>query len=141
MNGGWLFIISLNTFKNMNKTELTKIYKAYSLTKEDIYADRRGFAIICRSGVEKIQLQNKIIVEYEVICCSLENVVIKAISYIEDQDGEMIKQMETFGSASIKNCKQHFLVEIAEKRCLARVIIKTLGFTNCFGDDELKHQP
>jgi len=125
----------------MNKIELTKIYKAYNLTKEDIYADKRGFAIICRSGVEKIQLDRNIQVEYEVICCSLENVVIKAISYIQDQDGEWIKQMETFGSASINNCKQHFLVEIAEKRSLSRIIIKTLGFTNIYGDDELKHQP
>ena len=29
MNGGWLFIISLNTFKNMNKTELTKLDGKY----------------------------------------------------------------------------------------------------------------
>ena len=125
----------------MNKEQLKKIYIDYNLTKEDVYSDRRGFAIITRSGAEKIQLDRNIQVEYEVICCSLENVVIKAISYIQDQDGEWIKQMETFGSASINNCKQHFLVEIAEKRSLSRIIIKTLGFTNTYGDDELKHQP
>ena len=50
------------------------------------------------------------------ICCSLENVVIKAISFMLDEDGEWLKQIETFGSASIKNCRSHFLVEIAEKR-------------------------
>ena len=33
------------------------------------------------------QLQKNIQVEYEVICCSLENVVIKALSYLQDQDG------------------------------------------------------
>tara|TARA_R110000751_G_scaffold21972_1_gene62431 strand:+ start:617 stop:994 length:378 start_codon:yes stop_codon:yes gene_type:complete len=125
----------------MNKTELAKIYKDYNLKKEDIYQDRRGFVILCRSGVEKIQLDKNIQVEFEVICCSLENVVIKATSYLQNQDGEWTKQMETFGSASVNNCKQHFLVEIAEKRSLARCIIKTLGFTGCFGDDELKHQP
>tara|TARA_R100001377_G_scaffold84174_2_gene67140 strand:- start:801 stop:1178 length:378 start_codon:yes stop_codon:yes gene_type:complete len=125
----------------MNKEQLKKIYIDYNLTKEDVYSDRRGFAIITRSGTEKIQLDRNIQVEYEVICCSLDNVVIKAISYIQDQDGEWIKQMETFGSASVNNCKQHFLVEIAEKRSLSRIIIKTLGFTNTYGDDELKHQP
>ena len=39
----------------MTKKELTKIYKEYNLTKEDIYQDRRGFVIITRSGIEKIQ--------------------------------------------------------------------------------------
>lgn len=125
----------------MNKKELAKIYKDYNLKKEDIYQDRRGFVILCRSGVEKIQLDKNIQVEFEVICCSLENVVIKATSYLQDQDGEWLRQMETFGSASKNNCKQHFLVEIAEKRSLARVIIKTLGMSNTYGDDEIQHQP
>ena len=125
----------------MTKKELAKIYKDYNLTKEDIYQDRRGFIIFCRSGVEKIQLEKNIQVEFEVICCSLENVVIKASSYLQDQDGEWLKQMETFGSASKNNCKQHFLVEIAEKRSLARVIIKTLGMSNTYGEEELKNQP
>ena len=125
----------------MTKKELAKIYKDYNLTKEDIYQDRRGFIILCRSGVEKIQLEKNIQVEFEVICCSLENVVIKASSYLQDQDGEWLRQMETFGSASKNNCKQHFLVEIAEKRSLARVIIKTLGMSNTYGDDEIQHQP
>jgi hypothetical protein len=125
----------------MTKKELAKIYKDYNLTKEDIYQDRRGFIILCRSGVEKIKLEKNIQVEFEVICCSLENVVIKASSYLQDQDGEWLKQMETFGSASKNNCKQHFLVEIAEKRSLARVIIKTLGMSNTYGEEELKNQP
>ena len=125
----------------MTKKELAKIYKDYNLTKEDIYQDRRGFIILCRSRVEKIKIKKNIQVEFEVICCSLENVVIKASSYLQDQDGEWLKQMETFGSASKNNCKQHFLVEIAEKRSLARVIIKTLGMSNTYGEEELKNQP
>ena len=110
----------------MDKKELTKIYRDYNLTEKDVFTDPRGFTIVTRSGVEKIQLNQNIKVEFEVICCSLENVVIKAISFMEDQDGEWIKQIETFGSASIKNCRSHFLVEIAEKRALARNIIKTI---------------
>ena len=125
----------------MTKKELAKIYKDYNLTQEDIYQDRRGFIIFCRSGVEKIQLEKNIQVELEVICCSLENVVIKVSSYLQDKDGEWLKQIETVGSASKNNCKQHFLVEIAEKRSLARVIIKTLGMSNTYGEEELKNQP
>jgi len=124
----------------MNRNELTKIYKDYNLSEKDIYKDKRGFVIITRSGVESIQLQKNIQVEYEVICCSLENVVIKASSYLQDQDGEWLKQMETFGSASKDNCRQNFKVEIAEKRALARVIIKTIGLFNTYGKDELDHQ-
>ena len=124
----------------MDKKELTKIYRDYNLTEKDVFSDKRGFTIITRSGVEKIQLDRNIKVEFEVISCSLENVVIKAISFMLDQDGEWLKQIETFGSASIKNCRSHFLVEIAEKRSHARNIIKTIGFTNTLGEDELKHQ-
>ena len=124
----------------MNRNELTKIYKDYNLSEKDIYKDKRGFVIITRSGVESIQLQKNIQVEFEVICCSLENVVIKASSYLQDQDGEWLKQMETFGSASKDNCRQSFKVEIAEKRALARVIIKTIGLFNTYGKDELDHQ-
>ena len=131
----WSFIRQI-----MNRNELTKIYKDYSLSEKDIYKDKRGFVIITRSGVESIQLQKNIQVEFEVICCSLENVVIKASSYLQDQDGEWLKQMETFGSASKDNCRQNFKVEIAEKRALARVIIKTIGLFNTYGKDELDHQ-
>tara|TARA_X000001382_G_scaffold105229_1_gene80407 strand:- start:245 stop:619 length:375 start_codon:yes stop_codon:yes gene_type:complete len=124
----------------MNRNELTKIYKDYNLTKDDVYSDKRGFSIITRSGVEKIKLDRNIQVEYEPICCSLENVVLKATSYLQDQDGEWQRQEETFGTASINNCRSHFLAEIAEKRALARVVIKTIGLFNTHGKDELDHQ-
>tara|TARA_R110000744_G_scaffold322577_1_gene428538 strand:- start:1166 stop:1543 length:378 start_codon:yes stop_codon:yes gene_type:complete len=125
----------------MNKKELTNIYKKYNLTEEDIFNDRRGFTIITLSGIHKIQLINKISVEYEVIVCSMDNVVLKGLSFLQDQDGEWIKQTETFGSANIKNCTHNFKTEIAEKRCLSRLIIRTIGFTNTHGEAELKHQP
>ncbi len=99
----------------MDKKELTKIYRDYNLTKKDVFSDKRGFTIVTRSGVEKIQLSQNIKVEFEVICCSLENVVIKSVSFMKDADNEWLKQIETFGSASIKNCRNHFLVEVAEK--------------------------
>ena len=101
----------------MNKKDLIKIYKAYNLTDKDVFSDPRGFTTIKRSGIERIQLKSNIQVRFEIITCCLENVVIKGIS------------------------RQHFLAETAEIRCLSRAIIKTLGFTNTYGYDELKHQP
>ena len=54
---------------------------------------------------------------------------------------EFVPIIETFGSASVNNCRQHFLVEIAEKRALARCIIKTMQFNGFYGEDELENQP
>jgi hypothetical protein len=48
--------------------------------------------------------------------------------------------METFGSATKDNCRQPFRMEIAEKRALARVIIKTMNYTNVLGEDEISYQ-
>ena len=100
----------------MTKKELSKIYKDYNLSKDDIFQDRRGFIIITRSGIEKIQFDQNIKIEFDVIKCEKDNVVIKANSFLLDQDGEWLKQIETFGSATDKNCIQHFKVEIAEKK-------------------------
>lgn len=125
----------------MTKKELSKIYKDYNLSKDDIFQDRRGFIIITRSGIEKIQFNQNIKIEFNVIKCEKDNVVIKANSFLLDQDGEWLKQIETFGSATDKNCIQHFKVEIAEKRAKARCIVQTIGLTNTYSEDEIKHQP
>jgi len=120
----------------MKKNEiLNTLYKDNSLTKEDVYKDKRGFTIITRSGIEQIQWNNNIEVNFEVISHEIGNVILKATSF---QDG--IKKCETFGSASKENCFQKFPVEIAEKRALARIIIKTMGLTNTLGKDEVDYQ-
>tara|TARA_Y100001954_G_C15521368_1_gene459500 strand:- start:27 stop:413 length:387 start_codon:yes stop_codon:yes gene_type:complete len=117
------------------KERLNSLYKDNSLTKEDVYVDKRGFTIITRSGIEQIQWNNKIDVRFEIISSELGNIIIKATSF---QDGE--RKCETYGSASKENCFQKFPVEIAEKRSLARVIIKTMGLTNTLGKDEVDFQ-
>ena len=120
----------------MKKNEiLNTLYKVNSLTKEDVYKDKRGFTIITRSGIEQIQWNNNIEVVFDVISYDVGNVILKATSF---QDG--IKKCETFGSASKENCFQKFPVEIAEKRALARIIIKTMGLTNTLGKDEVDYQ-
>ena len=48
--------------------------------------------------------------------------------------------METYASATKENCMQKFRMEIAEKRALARIIIKTMNLTNTFGEDEINYQ-
>ena len=126
----------------MTKQELTKFYKLHNLTPTDVYKDKRGFVIITRNGIEKIQTQNNIKVAFDVIVCELDNVVLKAVSMRFDASAdEFVPIIETFGSASVNNCRQHFLVEIAEKRALARCIIKTMQFSGFHGEDEMENQP
>ena len=89
--------------------------------------------------MKKIQAKNEISVSFEVIKAELDNCIIKATSLIKDGD-EWIPKMETFGSATKDNCRQPFRIEIAEKRALARVIIKTMNYTETLGEDEISHQ-
>tara|TARA_R110002167_G_scaffold50874_2_gene147783 strand:+ start:2148 stop:2531 length:384 start_codon:yes stop_codon:yes gene_type:complete len=118
-----------------NSEILNKLYKENALTKDDIYKDKRGFTIITRSGIEQIQYNNKIEVAFEMIQCMKDMVVIKAKTF---QNGE--PKIETYGSATDENCMNKFKVEVAEKRALARAIIKTMGFTNFLGQDEIENQ-
>ena len=121
------------------KDLMNKIYKDNNLTEKDVYSDKRGFAIITRSGIEKIQAINEIAVTYDVIKAELDNCIVKATSLIKVGE-DWIPKMETFGSATKDNCRQSFKMEIAEKRALARVIIKTMHYTNVLGEDEINYQ-
>ena len=126
----------------MTKQDLTKFYKLHNLTPNDVYKDKRGFVIITKSGIEKIQNQNNIKVAFDPIVCDIDNVVFKAISMRFDaMADEFVPIIETFGSANKENCRNTFKVEVAEKRALARCIIKTMQWTNILGEDEVENQP
>lgn len=126
----------------MNKAELTKFYKLHNLKPTDVYKDKRGFVIITKSGIEKIQNQNNIKVAFEPIVCDIDNVVFKAVSMRFDAVAdEFVPIIETFGSANKENCRNTFKVEVAEKRALARCIIKTMQWTDIMGEDEVENQP
>ena len=62
----------------MNREILKKLYENNSLTKTDVYTDKRGFTIITRSGIEKIERNQNIKVEYEMIVCEKNMVVRQA---------------------------------------------------------------
>ena len=126
----------------MTKQDLTKFYKLHNLTPNDVYKDKRGFVIITKSGIEKIQNQNNIKIAFEMIVCEIDNVVIKAVSMrFDTMADEFVPIIETFGSANKENCRNTFKVEVAEKRALARCIIKTMQWTNILGEDEVENQP
>lgn len=116
----------------MNKEKLTVLYKKYELEKSDIFKHQH-YLIITRSGIEKIQAVANIKVNFDVIKCEKDFCVIKAYN----------EKLETFGSAlkgdfKTGNCNSWYVMEMAEKRALSRLVLKTTGFyeLGVFGEDE-----
>ena len=106
--------------------------------EEDIFRMPLGgkqVAIITRTGIEKIQYNNQIEVKFEWIVMEKAFAVIKAIA----KKGDLI--IETFGSALFGqggNCRSNYIAEMAEKRALARAVLKLSGAYKygVFGEDE-----
>jgi len=117
----------------MEKEKLTLLYKKYDLTKDDVFKHKH-YLIITRSGIEKIQAIANIKVKYEVIKCEKDFCVVKAYN----------DKLETFGSALKGNdwknetTNSWYVMEVAEKRALSRIVLKTTGFyeLGVLGEDE-----
>ena len=96
-------------------------------TKEDIFKMPLGgkeVAIITRTGIEKIQYNNDIKVEFNVEVLKEDFAVMKATA---QKNGLAI---ETYGSALMGqggNCRSNYVAEMAEKRALARAVLKLSG--------------
>ena len=61
----------------MNRDKIAELYKKYDLKKEDIYKHQH-YLIITRAGIDKIQANNKINIDYEVVNREKELCVVKA---------------------------------------------------------------
>ena len=115
------------------KERLNELYREYKLTTEDIFKNpSQGWTIITRAGIDKIQAEADIKIQYELISADLNNIIIKATA----QMGE--NEIETFGEASPKNTKNGYPVAIAEKRAMSRAVLKLSGFyaSGIMGEDE-----
>ena len=119
------------------KEFLTELVKSNGLDiDEDIFRLTLGgkqVAIITRAGIEKIQYHKNIEVRYSVeSIVPPDFVVVKAIA----KKGDIV--VESFGEASANNTRQSYPVAMAEKRALARVVLKISGAYKygVFGEDE-----
>jgi len=121
------------------KEFLSELVKDNDLNlEEDIFRMPLGgkqVAIITRTGIEKIQYNNGIDVKFTTIVVERDFVAVKAVATIGDVT------METFGSALYGqggNCRSNYVMEMAEKRALARVVLKAVGAYKfgVFGEDE-----
>ena len=107
-------------------------------TEEDIFRMPLGgkqVAIITRTGIEKIQYNNHIEVKFEWLRMEKDFAVVKAVA----TKGDVV--IETFGSAlhgQGGNCRSNYVAEMAEKRALARAVLKAVGAYKfgVFGEDE-----
>ena len=118
---------------------LNELVKANGLDEgEDIYQLTKGgkkTPIITRTGIEKIQYNNSIKVTFDWISMSKDYACIKATA----TKGDLV--IETYGSAwhgQGGNCMSNYVAEMAEKRGLARVVLKVVGAGKygVYGKDE-----
>tara|TARA_Y100000593_G_scaffold93963_1_gene190818 strand:+ start:692 stop:1093 length:402 start_codon:yes stop_codon:yes gene_type:complete len=127
----------------MNNEKLKEIYNKFNLDKEDIFKLKFGNSnkyIICRTGIEKIQAQMKIEVKFEIqkISDDFKSCIILGTGIIMGEDKRPIVGCQSFGEVSPANNKNNFPICMAEKRALARIVIKMSGLANygVYGEDE-----
>ena len=117
----------------MNREKIAELYKKYDLKQDDVFKHQH-YLILTRSGIEKIMALSKIEVNYEVIKCEPNFAAVKAYN----------DKLQTFGSAlkgaTFKdgNTNSWYVLEMAEKRAMSRLVLKQTGFyeLGVFGEDE-----
>ena len=120
------------------KEILNRLFVENNLTSEDVFKHQH-YTIITRSGIEKIQANMKIYIEFVVIKCEPNFALVKAKGEITDE-----KFIQTFGSAlkgksyTDGNTNSWYVMEMAEKRAMSRAVLKLAGFYQfgVFGEDE-----
>lgn len=117
-----------------NKQKLNRLYEQYNLSVDDVFKHKLGFAIITRTGIEKIQAGIGLQVTYSIEKMSDDHkfVVIKATGRMNDT------LVESYGEATPENNRMSYPVAMAEKRALSRVVLKSAGFyaLGVYGEDE-----
>ena len=121
------------------KETLRRLFTANNLVAEDVYKHQH-YTIITRAGIDKIQANSSININYDVVECSPNFCVVKATA--TSTDGK--KTIQTFGSAlkgegfKDGNCNTWYVMEMAEKRAMSRAVLKLAGFyeLGIFGEDE-----
>ncbi len=116
---------------------LNELFTKYNLTGEDYFKSPQGWTIITRAGIDAIQADAGINVEYDVIIAEKDHVVVKGTgSYLD-------RKVESFGEALVGpfpkgNTKSNYPFAMAEKRAMSRVVLKLAGFyeLDAFSEDE-----
>jgi hypothetical protein len=117
----------------MEASKLNELYVKNGLTKDDVFK-HKFYTIISRAGIDKIQANNNIVIDYNLDKVSDDNkfVIIKATAKCGD------KVIQTYGESSPTNTNNAYPVAMAEKRAMSRAVLKLTGFYELghFGEDE-----
>jgi hypothetical protein len=131
----------------MNRENLKEIYKKYNLEEDDIFILKFGNQnkpIITRTGIEKIQATLRIDVKFDIqkVSDDLKSCIILGTGVImgKDDKGQArpIMGCQSFGEVAPYNNKNPYPIAMAEKRCLARIVIKIAGLAQLgiYSEDE-----
>ena len=134
--------------KETKKDALRRLFLDNNLSEDDVYKDKRGFVIITRSGIEKIQFNNNMNIEFKLEISNDDLIVVKACAEMRTGDGQAFK-VETYGECSPKNYQNYtskfgsYPFAMAEKRALSRAVLKLAGFYRLggvFGEGEIDNR-
>tara|TARA_Y100000033_G_C2696583_1_gene86434 strand:- start:9 stop:434 length:426 start_codon:yes stop_codon:yes gene_type:complete len=115
---------------------LTSLWQKYRLLDEDGFRLQRGgkvIPIITRTGIDKIQAIENIKINYECVEYTPgTSAAIKATATLNDNN------VQSYGEANEKNCKNPYPLAMAEKRAMSRVVLKLTGFyeLGVYSEDE-----
>jgi len=120
------------------KETLKRLFIENNLDKEDVFKHQH-YTIITRAGIDKIQANIGIEIQYNVIECQPNFAVVQAMARIGDDN-----IIQTFGSAlkgksfADGSTNSWYVIEMAEKRAMSRAVLKLAGFYSLgvFGEDE-----
>tara|TARA_R100001440_G_scaffold1340_1_gene4461 strand:- start:10678 stop:11103 length:426 start_codon:yes stop_codon:yes gene_type:complete len=112
---------------------LNSLYKKYGLVTEDTFKSPQGWTIIRRSGIDKIQALADIDIEYDLQEYNPgKSAAVKATASWNNRN------IQTYGETNEQNCRQSYVLAMAEKRAMSRIVLKLTGFyaLGVFGQDE-----
>ena len=112
---------------------LNSLYKKYGLVAEDTFKSPQGWTIIRRSGIDKIQALADIDIEYDLQEYNPgKSAAVKATASWNNRN------IQTYGETNEQNCRQSYVLAMAEERAMSRIVLKLTGFyaLGVFGQDE-----
>jgi hypothetical protein len=121
----------------MKTEKIKEMYFKYGLEKEDVFKHQH-YVILTRSAIAKIQAQEEIDIDYNIIKSEPNFASVKAIATKDN------KTIRTMGSAlkgntyKERNTNSWYVLEMAQKRAYARATLEILGLyeIGVKGEDE-----
>ena len=121
-----------------NAERTNELYTKYNLVPEDYFKSSQGWTILKRSGIDKIQAKANVQITYEVIeYTPSKSAAIKGIGKLGENVIESYGEA-VYGKYPTGNTNTSYVLAMAEKRSMSRVVLKLTGFyeTGHYGEDE-----